>query len=54
MNGPELMENSITNPLFLSFRLAKIKEWIDSHDSGAVIIPLSGALESKVGRSVGW
>ena len=35
---------------FLSyvFRLAKIKEWVDTHDSGAVIIPLSGALEYKV------
>ena len=29
-------------------RLAKIKEWIDTNDNGAVIIPLSGALESKV------
>ncbi|XP_078345653.1 obg-like ATPase 1 [Oculina patagonica] len=28
--------------------LAKIKEWVDTHDSGAVIIPLSGALESKL------
>lgn len=29
-------------------RLAKIKEWVDTNDSGAVIIPLSGALEYKV------
>jgi len=29
-------------------RLAKIKEWVDANDNGAVIIPLSGALESKV------
>ena len=29
-------------------RLAKIKEWVDENDNGAVIIPLSGALESKV------
>lgn len=28
--------------------LAKIKEWVDGHDSGAVIIPLSGELESKL------
>lgn len=28
--------------------LAKIKEWVDTNDSGAVIIPLSGALESKL------
>ncbi|XP_022785202.1 obg-like ATPase 1 [Stylophora pistillata] len=28
--------------------LAKIKEWVDSNDSGAVIIPLSGALEYKL------
>lgn len=30
------------------FRLAKIKEWVDVHDPGAVVIPLSGALESKL------
>ena len=36
------------NPLILYFRLAKIKEWVDNNDSGAVIIPLSGALEYKV------
>ena len=36
------------NPLVLYFRLAKIKEWVDNNDSGAVIIPLSGALEYKV------
>lgn len=28
--------------------LAKIKEWVDANDSGAVIIPFSGALESKL------
>ncbi|XP_058945577.2 obg-like ATPase 1 [Pocillopora verrucosa] len=28
--------------------LAKIKEWVDNNDSGAVIIPLSGALEYKL------
>jgi hypothetical protein len=26
----------------------KIKEWIDTNDSGAVLIPFSGALESKL------
>ena len=34
--------------MFRFFRLLKIKEWVDKHDSGAVIIPLSGVLESKV------
>lgn len=29
-------------------RLAKIKEWVDAHDPGAMVIPLSGALESKL------
>lgn len=29
-------------------RLAKIKEWIDVHDPGSMVIPLSGALESKL------
>lgn len=28
--------------------LMKIKEWIDTNDSGAVLIPFSGALESKL------
>ncbi|XP_055012341.1 obg-like ATPase 1 [Boleophthalmus pectinirostris] len=28
--------------------LAKIKEWVDAHDPGAIVIPLSGALESKL------
>ncbi|CAH3019812.1 unnamed protein product [Porites evermanni] len=28
--------------------LAKIKEWVDTNDNGAVIIPLSGALEYKL------
>jgi len=32
----------------LPFRLAKIKEWVDAHDPGAVVIPLSGALEFKL------
>lgn len=34
--------------LFFSSRLSKIKEWIDTRDPHAVIIPFSGALESKV------
>lgn len=29
-------------------RLMKIKEWIDSHDSQATVIPFSGALELRV------
>lgn len=29
-------------------RLAKIKEWVDAHDPGAMVIPLSGALEFKL------
>ncbi|RWS11817.1 GTP-binding protein-like protein, partial [Dinothrombium tinctorium] len=28
--------------------LAKIKEWVDTHDPGAVVIPFSGPLEAKV------
>lgn len=43
-----LFETSCVLFLIFTFRLAKIKEWVDTHDSGAVIIPLSGALESKV------
>lgn len=29
-------------------RLAKIKEWVDAHDPGAMVIPLSGGLEAKL------
>lgn len=29
-------------------RLAKIKEWVDAHDPGALVIPVSGAVESKL------
>lgn len=32
--------------------LVKIKEWIDTREPGATIIPFSGALETKVGRLV--
>ncbi|KAE8290085.1 Obg-like ATPase 1 [Larimichthys crocea] len=28
--------------------LAKIKEWVDAHDPGAQVIPVSGAVESKL------
>ncbi|KAJ8253039.1 hypothetical protein GJAV_G00208440 [Gymnothorax javanicus] len=28
--------------------LVKIKEWVDSHDPGALVIPFSGGLESKL------
>ena len=31
--------------LFVCFRLVKIKEWIDTNDPGATIIPISAALE---------
>ena len=29
-------------------RLLKIKEWVDARDPGALLIPFSGAFESKV------
>lgn len=28
--------------------MAKIKEWVDAHDPGAMVIPVSGAIESKL------
>ncbi|NWR69545.1 OLA1 ATPase, partial [Centropus bengalensis] len=28
--------------------LIKIKEWVDKHDPGALVIPFSGALELKL------
>ena len=31
-----------------STRLVKIKEWVDSHDPGALVIPFSGGLESQL------
>lgn len=34
--------------LLLCSRLVKIKEWVDAHDPGAVVIPVSGAIESKL------
>lgn len=30
------------------YRLIKIKEWVDKHDPGALVIPFSGALELKL------
>lgn len=30
------------------YRLVKIKEWVDAHDPGAMVIPVSGAIESKL------
>ena len=29
-------------------RLVKIKDWVDSHDPGALVSPFSGALESRL------
>lgn len=29
-------------------RLVKIKEWVDSHDPGALVIPFSGSLENQL------
>lgn len=29
-------------------RLVKIKEWVDGHDAGALVIPFSGGLESSL------
>ena len=40
-------QRPLSSSLFSS-RLSKIKEWIDARDPHAVIIPFSGALESKV------
>lgn len=34
--------------LLFPIRLVKIKEWVDSHDPGALVIPFSGNLESKL------
>lgn len=33
---------------FFVYRLIKIKEWVDRHDPGALVIPFSGALELKL------
>lgn len=29
-------------------RLAKIKEWVDTHDPGSLIIPFSAVFENKI------
>lgn len=34
--------------LFYFARLVKIKEWVDGHDPGALVIPFSGGLESNL------
>jgi obg-like ATPase 1 len=34
--------------VFTLFRLIKIKEWVDKHDPGAMIVPFSGVFESKL------
>ena len=35
-------------PVFSFPRLPKIKEWIDANDPGALLIPMSGVLESRL------
>lgn len=30
------------------YRLIKIKEWVDKHDPGGLIIPFSGVFENKI------
>ena len=39
---------NVKNFFLQMFRLPKIKEWIDTRDPNAIIIPFSGALELKV------
>lgn len=35
--------------LFITFRrLPKLKEWVDKHDPGSLIIPFSGVFENKI------
>lgn len=34
--------------MFFFLRLAKIKEWVDAHDPGAMVIPVSGCVEAKL------
>lgn len=47
---PETSFNSRLSLPLLSFwhRLPKIKEWIDANDTGALLIPFSGVLETKL------
>ena len=42
--GPPLTPS----PVLLSLRLIKIKEWVDAHDPGSLVIPVSGSLEFKL------
>ncbi len=43
-------KNLTIGVIFLQWkwRLPKLKEWIDAHDPGAIMIPFSGALEAKL------
>lgn len=41
-------ENDASPAACFFLRLAKIKEWVDAHDPGAQVIPVSGAVESKL------
>lgn len=43
-----LKHSEIVTLIVVCPRLAKIKEWVDAHDPGALVIPLSGAFESKL------
>lgn len=36
------------NILFVVNRLAKIKDWVDKNDPGAILIPFSGVFEQKL------
>ena len=36
------------NTVLCVCRLIKIKEWVDLHDPGSIVIPFSGALELKL------
>lgn len=38
----------LTRRVSISARLLKIKEWVDGHDPGALVIPFSGGLESRL------
>lgn len=50
--GPSRVEANTFNPsrfhVSISARLLKIKEWVDGHDPGALVIPFSGGLESQL------
>ena len=38
----------MTEELNVDRRLPKIKEWVDVHDPGSMIIPFSGSLELRL------